>query len=81
MPEDRYTRVRINDTGAHVTVGTVRDGMTVLKQPATDSAGRPLPDEPAPAKQKTSAAKPAAKKTATATAAAPTSGGDAAEVS
>lgn len=42
-----YKRVRLNDTGAKVTVAVVREGMTELKQPATDRAGRPLPDEPA----------------------------------
>lgn len=82
MAKPEYTRVRLNDTGAHVTVAVVSDGMTVLKQDAVDSSGRPLPDEPATTK-KTSAAKPAASKTATASAASTTttSGGNAADKS
>lgn len=67
MPKPEWIRVRLNENGAHVSVRSVRDGMTVLKQPGADVNGRPLPakyPEPTLAKKKTepktSAATPAA---------------------
>lgn len=75
MPE--YKRVRINKTGAKVTVARVGEGMTEINEPAVDVRGIPLvatyPDTsaapakkttPKPAAKKAAAKRPASKKTA-----------------
>lgn len=45
MPKPKFTRVRLAESGAKVTVSRVRDGMTVVDEPATDRRGAPLPAE------------------------------------
>lgn len=73
MPE--WKRVRLTKSGAKVTVAEVGPGMVLLKQPAVDRRGDPLPAEyPDPAAKKAAPAKrtPAkrsARKTAAKTAA------------
>lgn len=51
MPRPVYVRVRDKETGHHVSINKTRfdanpDLWQLLKQPATDSAGHPLPMKP-----------------------------------